>query len=356
MDAKGLSRRQFLRWLVPLTGVIGSGAFWGALSGCQQPQASTVATKPVSTDTPGSMPTPVPSSTTTKPSSTAATVALTSTPAAPMSTSSSQLTLVVVKGGTPQSLVRAAMDAMGGMGRFVKKGQWVVIKPNIGFAMEPEYAATTNPELLVMLIKLCQEAGARSVEVFDNPVASLNTAYQVSGIEEAVKSAGAQMVRMSRLKFKDTPIPRGKAIRSWLIYEDALNADVLINVPIAKHHNLAGLTLAMKNLMGVCGSNRGGFHQSIGQCLADVATVVPVSLTVIDAVRILTRNGPTGGNLADVKKLDTIIVSTDMVAADSYAATLFGLKGTDLSYVTTGLEMGLGQADYRKLPMREVQL
>jgi len=239
------------------------------------------------------------------------------------------------------------------MSRFVKKGDRVVIKPNILTAAEPQYAVSTNPQVMATLVKLCLEAGAGQVQVFDFPTSNVATAYERSGIEKAVTAAGARMEKMSQLKYKKIPIPNGMDIKSWSIYEDALTADVLIDAAIAKTHDLAVLSMGMKNLMGVI-QDRGAFHSNIGQRLADLSTVVRPTLTVIDAVRALVRNGPTGGSLSDVREMNTVIASTDIVAADSYGATLFGKKGSDLAYVRIAAEMGLGTMDLGKIALKEV--
>jgi uncharacterized protein (DUF362 family) len=243
------------------------------------------------------------------------------------------------------------------MSAFVPKGASVVIKPNICVAYHSyEYAATTNPWVVGELVKLCREAGAARVQVMDLPFGGTSEeAYQISGIQEQVEAAGGEMVTMTRLKFVSTEIPKGKSIHQTKIYDDILKADVLIDVPIAKTHGLARLTLGMKNLMGVIAS-RSPIHQDIGQRLADLASRVYPTLTVIDAVRILTANGPTGGNLDDVKKLDTVIASRDLVAADSYAATLFALQPEDLSYIQAGVSMGLGRSDLKNLRIEEIQV
>ena len=260
----------------------------------------------------------------------------------------------MAKGSSPEAITRAAVEALGGMSSFVKNGNRVVVKPNILTAAEPQYAVSTNPQVVAALVKMCLEAGAGLVQVFDYPTTSVSTAYQRSGIEQAVTAAGGRMDRMSQLKFKKTDIPRGRDIKSWQIYEDALTADVLIDATIAKTHDLAVLTMGMKNLMGVI-ENRGAFHSNLGQRLADLSTVVRPTLTVIDAIRVLVRNGPTGGSLSDVREMDTVIASTDIVAVDSYGATLFGKKGSDLSYLRIAAEMGLGIMDLNQVEIKEVR-
>jgi len=265
--------------------------------------------------------------------------------------------LVVARGGEPEELVRRAMAALGGMERFVLAGFNVVIKPNICVAYHSyEYAATTNPWVVAGLVKLCREAGAARVRVMDMPFGGTpEEAYQISGIQEQVLAAGGEMEVMPQFKFVPTDIPEGRDLRRCEIYDDVLNADLVIDVPIAKHHGLARLTLSMKNLMGVI-RDRPAMHINLGQRLADLASRVRPGLIVVDAVRVLTTNGPTGGNLDDVRKLDTVIATTDIVAADSYAATLFGLQPLDLEYVRAATEMGLGRSDLANLRIEELSL
>jgi uncharacterized protein (DUF362 family) len=263
--------------------------------------------------------------------------------------------LVVARGGEPEDLVRRAMGALGGMERFVQPAYNVIIKPNICVAYHSyEYAATTNPWVVAGLVKLCREAGAGRVRVMDFGFGGTpEEAYQVSGIQEQVQAAGGEMELMSAFKFVPTDIPEGRDLRSCEIYDEVLNADLVIDVPIAKTHGLARLTLAMKNLMGVI-RDRPAMHLNLGQRLPDLASRVRPGLIVVDAVRILTANGPTGGNLDDVRKLDTVIATTDIVAADSYGATLFGLQPLDLEYVRAATEMGLGRSDLANLRIEEV--
>jgi uncharacterized protein (DUF362 family) len=217
-----------------------------------------------------------------------------------------------------------------------------------------EYAATTNPWVVGALVKLAMEAGAGRVRVMDYPFGgSADAAYARSGIQEQVLAAGGEMEIMSKFKFLAADIPDGRDLRQADIYDDVLQADVLIDVPVAKHHSLARLTLGMKNLLGVIW-DRGAIHRDLGQRVADLTSRVRPTLTVIDAVRILTAHGPTGGSLDDVKKLDTLIASPDIVAADSYAATLFGLQPTDLAYIQAGAAMGLGRSDLANLKIEEL--
>ena len=264
--------------------------------------------------------------------------------------------LAVARGSSPEAITRAAIGALGGMGRFVKAGSDVIVKPNICVDYHSyEYAATTNPEVVGTLVKLCLETGAKRVRVMDAPFGgTAERAYANSGIADAVKAAGGQMEVMSNLKYQDVAIPAGRDIKKWKIYRDVVDGGaVLINVPIAKTHDLAGLTMGMKNLMGVI-QNRGSLHTNIDQRLADLSTVIRPALTVVDAVRILIHNGPTGGRLSDVKQMNTLVASSDIVAADSYGATLFGKKGADLGYLRNAAAMGLGVLDLSHVTIKEV--
>lgn len=262
--------------------------------------------------------------------------------------------LVVARNGGPEKLVRKAIRALGGMERFVQPGDDVIIKPNICVAYHTyEYAATTNPWVVGALVKLALGAGAKRVRVMDFPFGgSAQQAYVKSGIQKQVHAAGGKMEIMSGFKFVERKIKTGKDLKRVRIYDDILRADVLINVPIAKHHGLARLTLGMKNLMGVI-YNRPQMHHNLGQRLADLNDRVNSHLVVVDAVRMLMRHGPSGGNLNDVRKADTVIATTDVVAADSYAATLFGLKPNDLSFIRAGAAQGIGRNDLNNLKIEE---
>jgi uncharacterized protein (DUF362 family) len=265
--------------------------------------------------------------------------------------------LAVARGQSPKAMVEAAVKALGGIETFVKAGDDVIIKPNICVAYHSfEYAATTNPEVVGTLVSLCKGAGARRIRVMDQPFGgTAEQAYTRTGIGETVRAAGGQMETMSPLKFKSVRIPAGVDIDSWPIYADALEADVLINVPIAKHHSLARLTMGLKNLMGVV-RDRNQMHLNLGQRVADVASVVRPALTVVDCVRILMNHGPTGGDLNDVKLASTVIASRDIVAADAYAATLFGLTGADIPAVRAAALMGLGTMDLKGVRLEEISV
>ncbi len=265
--------------------------------------------------------------------------------------------LIVARGAgkTPSAITKTAIDAMGGIKKFISRGDIVVIKPNMSWDRLPEQAGNTNPEVVATVVELCFEAGAKKVKLFDRSVSDPRRCYKQSGIADAVRATGAELTYIDERRFRDISI-KGQVLKSWPLYQDLFEADKVINIPIAKHHSLARLTMAMKNWMGVMGGQRGRIHQKIGESLADLALVIKPTLTVLDAVRILTANGPQGGNLADVKRMDTVIVGVDQVAVDSYGTTLFGMKGSDLSYVKAAASAGIGTMDLSKLKIKTLSI
>lgn len=265
--------------------------------------------------------------------------------------------LAVVHGSDPAAITRAAVDALGGMRRFVQPGADVILKPNICVGYHTyEYAATTNPWVVAALVTMCREAGAGRVRVMDMPFGGTpQSAYSTTGIADAVHAAGGEMELMSQIKFVDTSIPDGRDLSRWNVYGDILKADLVINVPIAKHHNLSRLSLGGKNLMGVV-AQPARFHANLGQRVADLMSLVRPALTVVDAVRILTRNGPTGGSLNDVVQKDTVIASPDLVAADAYAAGLFEVRPERIPYIKAAADMGLGTLEWHALGIAETTI
>lgn len=268
-----------------------------------------------------------------------------------------QAYLAVARGEEPRAITLAALAALGGIERFVKSGHDVIVKPNICVDYRSyEYGATTNPEVVATLVDLSLGAGAKRVRVMDLPFGgSPESAYATSGIAEAVKAAGGQMEVMNGAKFRATEIPAGRDIKNWQVYQEILLADVVINVPVAKHHSLARLSLGGKNLLGVV-STPSLIHANLGQRIADIVSLVRPTLTVVDAVRTLMAHGPTGGNLDDVRMSNTVIASHDIVAADAYAATLFDLTGSDVAYVRAAADMGLGTRELGGVKVEEIEV
>ncbi len=262
--------------------------------------------------------------------------------------------LAVATGEDPAALTRKAVETLGGIAKFVKSGDIVVVKPNIGWDRTPEQAGNTHPEVVGALVRLCREAGAKTVKVFDNTCNDARRTYANSGIYDAVKKAGGLIFYVSDWKFYPGQFPEKSAMSDWPIFRDAVECDTFINVPVAKHHALTGLTLSMKNLMGVCGGSRGQMHWNMDQKLAELTAFIKPNLTVIDATRVLLRHGPTGGNLDDVKKLNTVIAGTDPVLADAYAATLMERKPEDIGHIRAAADMNLGSLDLKRATIRKV--
>jgi len=245
-------------------------------------------------------------------------------------------------------LTRRAIQDLGGMSRFVSKGQVVWVKPNIAWDRTPEQAGNTNPDVVATVIKMCYEAGAKEVMVGDNPCNAGERTYPNSRIQPLAEKAGARVIRLDRRKFKKTAL-NGKALKEWEIYSDMIEVDTFINIPIAKHHSLAGATLAMKNLMGVCGGSRNRFHQDLTNVLPDLAAFVKPKLTVLDGIRVLPVNGPVGGNLDDVKRKDTVVAGVDQVAIDAFGATLLDMKPKKIAHIVEAANRGLGTMDVTSL-------
>ncbi len=245
------------------------------------------------------------------------------------------------------ALTRQVLEPLGGIQTFVKPGSKVVIKPNIGWDRNPDQAANTHPLVVKALVEEALAAGAKEVKIFDRTCNEERRCYVNSGIKAALEEIDDRRVKQfhpDKRKYVPVNIERGKSASQLSIYRDALEADCYINVPIAKHHSLSTLSLGLKNSMGILGGNRGGLHFNLGQKLADLATVIKPELTVIDATRILLRNGPQGGNLKDVKVTNMLIASADAVAADAYAtSTLFKLKPEEIASTAAAYSMGLGE-------------
>ena len=266
-----------------------------------------------------------------------------------------RIDLTVARGSNPAKVTRAAIDGLGGIRRFVGRGDVVVVKPNIGWDRTPEYAANTNPQVVAEIVRLCFEAGAKRVKVFDHPVADARRTYKQSGILDAVSALGAQVSYMDDRKFRDVAL-KGQILKNWPLYTEVMEADKVINVPIAKTHGIATLTLGMKNWMGVMGGNRGRIHQRIDESLVDVARHIRPALVVLDAIRILVANGPQGGSLSDVRRLDTVVAGTDQVAVDAYGSTLFGMKESTLGCVRIGHKTGLGNMNVSGRRVKRIQV
>jgi uncharacterized protein (DUF362 family) len=262
--------------------------------------------------------------------------------------------LAVAEGTDYKDLMKKAFAEFGGLDNFIPEGGTVVVKPNIGWDRAPKYAANTNPDLVAAVISLCFAAGAGKVKVFDRTCDEKRRCYKNSGIAAAAEEAGADVSYIDDMLFKKLDVDNGKAFKKIKVYTELSKADTVINIPIAKDHGIAGLTLGMKNLMGVIGGNRGNWHSNLSKKLVDLVTVVKPELTVLDASRVLLSGGPQGGNLKNVRKEDKIVVGTDYVAVDAYGATLFGMKPLDLGVIKEAAERNLGATDLDNIKVMEI--
>lgn len=256
--------------------------------------------------------------------------------------------IVCASGDDPYQLTIKAIQAMGGMENFVKPKSIVLIKPNIAWDRTPEQAANTNPDVVAALIDLCFQAGAKRVNVFDNCCNDPKRCYDNSGIQKIAKEHKANVFFPSPWNVAQAKFAYKSPMENWPIFREALECDTFINVPIMKHHRLTELTLSIKNLMGICSGSRGEIHTDIGTKLADLTNFINPDLTVIDAYRVLVRNGPVGGNLEDVQLLKKLVVGTEPVLTDAYAATLLDQDPMSIPYIADAVNRNLGNADLGK--------
>ena len=261
-------------------------------------------------------------------------------------------TISIVKGADRAKTLRKAIDLLGGIGRFVKPGELVLIKPNVAFASPARLAATSHPELIAELVRLCYAppAKARQVLVADNPINDPASCFRLSGIAQAAGRAGAKIVLPRGAFFQPVTLKGGRLITSWpFFYEPVRNIDKVIGVTPVKNHHRSGASMTMKNWYGLLGGQRNIFHQDINTIIAELAMLIKPTLVVLDGIEVMMTNGPTGGSVADLMRKNTIVVSCDQVAADAFGAGLLGLKTTDLPYLHMAQANKAGTIDYESL-------
>lgn len=263
--------------------------------------------------------------------------------------------LVAARGGEPEEMFDRAIEAMGGMESYVKQGQSVLVKPNIGWDVIPERGANTNPGLVKRVIEHCFRAGAREVVVFDHTCDNWRRSYQNSGIEAAVNAAGGTIrPGNDESLFRDVTIPGGRQLKEGKIHHLVDQADVFINVPVLKHHGGAQLTVSIKNLMGIIWDRRYMHRNDLQQCIADLGTYRKPDLNIVDAYRVMMQNGPRGVSEDDIVLMKSLIISPDMVAADAAAARLFGATPAQIGHIRIGHEMGLGNMELENLSIHRM--
>jgi uncharacterized protein (DUF362 family) len=259
-----------------------------------------------------------------------------------------------VQGTNYAQLAGDAIQALGGIKKFVHPGEVVVVKPNMAWDRPPEMAANANPKVVRQVVELCLEAGAKQVKVLDNTCHDARKSYVTSGIKaavEGIKDPRAVVEFVDDRRFVEVKIEKAKALKKWYFYKDILEADRFINIPIAKTHSEARLTMCLKNMMGAIGGWRGRIHVGLHQNIADMNLLLRPDLHVLDATRILVKNGPSGGRLQDVQVKNLVFAGTDPVALDALSTGLFGLQPVDIGYITKAHQSGRGEMDLNKIKL-----
>lgn len=257
----------------------------------------------------------------------------------------------IVKGSDRMETHNKAIELLGGIERFIRPGETVAIKPNVAFASPPMLGATANPELVAEVVRLCYKRGkAKKVIVTDNPINDPASCFTLSGIGKAASAAGAEVVLPKAHLFEHTTLAGGRLIKNWpIFFEPFRKADKLIGIAPIKDHHRAGASMTMKNWYGLLSGRRNIFHQDINTIIAELAMMVRPTLVILDGTEVMVTNGPTGGSISDLRRANTLIASTDCVAADSYGCTLLGLAVSDLPYLAKAEKAGVGTTDYESL-------
>lgn len=258
--------------------------------------------------------------------------------------------IAIVRGADRKGTITKAFDAMGGIETYIKKGDRVLLKVNAAFATPPILSATTNPDLIARCIELCYSAGAEHVRVTDNPINDPAACFKLTGIAEAVESAGGELALPKNDYFKNTSVKGGNLITNWpLLFEPFSGVTKLIGIAPLKDHQRSGASMTMKNWYGLLGGQRNIFHQDIHNTIKELAMMVKPTLVILDGTTTMMTNGPTGGSMNDLKDTNTMIVSTDQVAADAFGCTLLGRTVNDLPFISKAMEAGVGNVDYESL-------
>jgi uncharacterized protein (DUF362 family) len=263
-----------------------------------------------------------------------------------------QAVLAKVQGTNYAQITGDAIQALGGMKKFVNTGEVVVVKPNMAWDRAPELAANAHPAVVRQVVELCLDAGAKKVKVLDHTCHDARKAYKNSGIQEAVeglKDPRAVVEFVDDRRFVEMRVEGAKTLKKWMFYKDILEADRFINIPIAKQHAESRLTMCLKNMMGAIGGWRGRIHVGLHQNIADMNLLLRPDLNILDATRILMANGPSGGRAEDVKVPNLVLAGPDPVALDAYGTTLFELKPGDIGYIIKAHEAGRGEMDLTKI-------
>jgi uncharacterized protein (DUF362 family) len=272
-------------------------------------------------------------------------------------TTAGPVDLVAIRNGEPAAMFDKGIEALGGIRAFVKKGQKVLLKPNIGWDVAPERAGNTNPALVAHVIQRCLQAGAKEVYVFDHTCDNGPRCYRTSGIEEAVKRAGGKIAPGdSESYYQAVTVTGASTLTGAKEHELVLSTDVFINMPILKTHSSSRVTCCMKNLMGNVW-DRGFWHgNDLHLCIAEYAAYRRPALNIVDAYNVMKRNGPRGVSVDDVQLMKAQIISTDMVAADAAATKLLGLDPEKVRHIVLAAERGVGKKDLDALTISRIAL
>jgi uncharacterized protein (DUF362 family) len=259
-------------------------------------------------------------------------------------------TMSIVSGSARNQTVRKAVELLGGIDRFVKPGETVLLKPNVAFASPPRICATSHPDIISEITKLCYQAGARKVFVTDNPINDPTSCFELSGISAAAQKCGAEVILPRADYFRPLTLTGGKLIKNWpVLYEPLKNIDKVIGIAVVKDHHRSGASMTMKNWYGLLGSGRNNFHQDINTIIVELAMLVRPTLVILDATEVMVSNGPTGGSSSDLKQTNIMLAGCDQVAADSFGATLLNMKPASLPYLLKAESLGLGTTDFESL-------
>jgi len=260
-------------------------------------------------------------------------------------------TMSVISGSDRSLTVRKAIEVLGGIDRFVKPGETILLKPNVGFSRPPRICATSHPDIISEITRLCYEqAKAKKVYITDNPINDPTSCFEISQIAAAAQKNGAEIIMPKQSLFKPMTLDNGKLIRNWpFLYQPLANVDKVIGIAVVKDHARSGASMTMKNWYGLLGGGRNRFHTNINTIITELATLVKPTFVILDATEIMVSNGPTGGSTSDLKKTNMMLASCDQVAADSFGASLLDMKPYDLQYLLKAQELKLGTMDYQSL-------
>ncbi len=265
--------------------------------------------------------------------------------------------MIAIRGGEPAAMFKKAIEAWGGMKRVVKPGQTVVVKPNIGWNVTPDRAANTNPQLVEAIVRECLNAGAKEVFVMDHTADVWTKCYKNSGIERATKDAGGKMVPGNNERdYKTVHIPKGKRLKTVKVHDLILTTDVLINVPVLKHHVSTKLSLGMKNLMGIVWDRQWWHKNDLHQCIADFASYCKADLTIVDAYRVMKRNGPMGVSTDDVLLQKALLLGSDPLALDVASTKMFGMNPQDVGYIRLSEDLDIGTSDLSQMSIQKIKI